>query len=357
MSPNTDFSFSLPKELEATMPPEDRGIQRDQVKLLVSSQKEQKLVHTTFTHIVDLLHPGDTLVVNISSTLNAAIPLIQKDLPELELRLCTALPSNIWVVEISEPGEDDLTRIPLIDAGKEIQLYGGGMVKLHTPYRQELRMTTGIEPVRLWIATLTLPTDLPSYLDLFGSPIRYRYVKKRWGRNYYQTIFGAEPGSVEMLSAGRAFTHELVTKLIVKGIQIAPILLHCGLSSLGPDEPLVHEYYRVPPETAHCINSAKGIGKRIIAVGTTVLRALETVVDQRGHIHGGEGWTQLAIRPSDEILSIDGLLTGFHEPQASHLSILSALMGEEQLREVYSAAVQNNYLWHEFGDLHLIFTK
>jgi S-adenosylmethionine:tRNA ribosyltransferase-isomerase len=185
-------------------------------------------------------------------------------------------------------------------------------------------------------------------------PIRYSYVRKSWPLSYYQTIFAAESGSAEMPSAGRGFTQEMVERLARKRVRIAPLVLHTGVSSLEADEPPYPERYRVPNSTALAINSARSRGGRVVAVGTTVVRALETVADADGHVHADQGWTDLVITPERGLQVVDGMLTGLHEPRASHLLMLEALAGREHLALAYEAALRHHYLWHEFGDLHLI---
>jgi S-adenosylmethionine:tRNA ribosyltransferase-isomerase len=207
---------------------------------------------------------------------------------------------------------------------------------------------------RLWMAALETPEPLNVYLDRHGFPIRYKYVKDRWPSSMYQTVFATEPGSAEMPSAGRPFTTELVTTLVSQGVEIAPLLLHTGVASLEDHEPPYEEYYRVPLETARLVNTARTAGKRIIAVGTTVVRALETVTDAEGMTHPGEGWTRLIITPARGLRAVNGLLTGLHEPRATHLAMLEALAGVAHLEVTYAEALRAGYLWHEFGDLHLI---
>jgi S-adenosylmethionine:tRNA ribosyltransferase-isomerase len=161
-------------------------------------------------------------------------------------------------------------------------------------------------------------------------------------------------GSAEMPSAGRAFTPELITRLVARGVQVAPLLLHTGVASLEEHEPPYEEFYRVPLETARRVNAARAAGKRVVAVGTTVVRALESVTDEEGGTHPGEGWTPLVVTPERGIRAVHGMLTGLHEPRASHLAMLEALAGRRHLEVAYAEALTAQYLWHEFGDLHLI---
>ena len=238
---------------------------------------------------------------------------------------------------------------------------------LHAPYLSESTRSRG---TRLWISSLELPGPIDEYLELHGSPIRYRYVRETWPASYYQTVYATEKGSAEMPSAGRAFTPESITRLVARGIQVAPLILHTGVASLEEDEPPYEEFYRVPPETARLVNTAHAAGRRVVAVGTTVVRALETVADQQGITHPGEGWTGLFVTPERGIRAVDAILTGLHEPRSTHLAMLQALAerepaapasnrpptlaGREHLEVAYAEALREGYLWHEFGDLHLI---
>ena len=201
---------------------------------------------------------------------------------------------------------------------------------------------------------LILGDSFEHYVNRHGYPIRYNYVRDPWPISYYQTVYANEMGSAEMPSAGRAFTSRLVTRLVARGVQIAPVLLHTGVASLEAHEPPYAEFYRVSPETAGLINKAREEGRRIIAVGTTAVRAIETVTDKQGITHAGQGWTELVITPERGIWGVNGLLTGFHEPEATHLAMLEALTGRRHLAITYREALRQKYLWHEFGDLHLL---
>ena len=347
------LDFHLPPELEAGEPPEARGLARDEVRLMVSYRSNNHVEHAQFRNLLSYLEAGDLLVINTSGTLNAALSAIRADGTPLELHLSTHLPADLWAVEVRQP--DGTATQPFHDAtaGETLTLPAGASVKLHTPYRPDHRDGS---PTRLWIATLHLPDSLSleTYLGEYGFPIRYSYVKQAWPSDYYQTVYATEAGSAEMPSAGRAFTPELITRLVAKGVQIAPLILHTGVASLEEHEPPYEEFYRVPLETARLVNAAHATGKRVVAVGTTVVRALETVTDVEGVTHPGEGWTSLVITPERGLQAVNGLLTGLHEPEASHLAMLQALAGLEHLEITYTEALQQGYLWHEFGDLHLI---
>ena len=354
--------FELPQELEAAEPPEARGLRRDEVRLMVSYLDDDRVVHSTFGDLPEFLRTGDTLVVNTSGTMNAALPAERSDGTPLTVHLSTHLPADLWVVELRSSSGDE----PVLDGESRevVSLPEGASMVLHTPYLSERRQRDEGSN-RLWISTLNLPVNLDDYLARNGSPIRYRYVKESWPAVHYQTVYATEVGSAEMPSAGRAFTPELITRLVANGVRVVPLILHTGVASLEDDEPPYEEFYRVPPETAEAVNAARRAGRRVIAVGTTVVRALETVTDRDGSTHPGEGWTDVFITPERGIRSVDAMLTGLHEPRSTHLSMLEALVasvsacplatsGTEHLEVAYSEALRRGYLWHEFGDLHLI---
>jgi S-adenosylmethionine:tRNA ribosyltransferase-isomerase len=347
------LQFDLPPELEAHEPPEARGLARDDVRLMVSYRAENRILHARFHALERFLDPGDMLVVNTSGTLNAALNVTRADGTPLELHLSTHLPADVWIMEVRRPHGN--ATVPFFDAvpGEALSLPEGAAVVLHTAYHPEQR-TGAPHPTRLWIATLHLPLPVHDYLAEHGFPIRYAYVREPWPLDYYQTVYATEKGSAEMPSAGRAFTAELITHLAARGIQIAPLLLHTGVASLESHEPPYEEFYRVPLETARLVNAARAAGKRVIAVGTTTVRALETVTDETGVAHPGEGWTRLVITPQRGLRAVTGLLTGLHEPTSTHLLMLEALAGAEHLHLTYNEALREKYLWHEFGDLHLI---
>ncbi|MHB8507685.1 MAG: S-adenosylmethionine:tRNA ribosyltransferase-isomerase [Candidatus Dormibacteria bacterium] len=192
---------------------------------------------------------------------------------------------------------------------------------------------------------------MQAFLARHGRPISYGYVHQRWPLESYQNVYATEPGSAEMPSAGRPFTHEV---LVARGVSVAPVLLHTGVASLEASESPYPEYFRVSAAAAARVNAVHADGGRVIAVGTTVVRCLESVVDSRGLVRAGEGWTETVIAADTPVRSVDGLLTGWHEPAASHLAMLEAIAGRELLEASYAAALGAGYLWHEFGDVHLV---
>src|ERR671910_291177 len=347
----SSLDFELPPELEADAPPEARGFARDEVRLMVSYRSDDRVVHSTFQDIGDFLEAGDVLVINTSGTMNAALDAEREDGTALELHLSTRLPADLSVVELRRPTDAATEPFRYAVAGETLRLPRGATATLHAPYPSSSPRRKGF---RLWIATLDFPEPLDEYLERHGFPIRYGYVRESWPSSYYQTVYATETGSAEMPSAGRAFTPELITRLVARGIQVAPLILHTGVASLEEDEPPYDEFYRVPPETARLVNAARTSGRRVVAVGTTAVRALETVTDESGTTHPGEGWTRLIITRERGIRSVDSMLTGLHEPRSSHLAMLEALAGREHLRVTYGEAVRDGFLWHEFGDLHLI---
>lgn len=344
----SSLDFILPSELEAGLPPEARGLRRDQVRLMVSYRHSSEVVHSRFDQLPGFLRAGDVLVINTSATLKAALLVKRSGGQELELHLSTRLPGNRWVIELRRTAPDGALPFYSAVVGERLRLPGGAEAILHLPY------PSGSPRSRLWLASLELPMPVDDYLEKYGFPIRYKYVRTGWPVEYYQNVYAIEPGSAEMPSAGRAFTPELITNLVAQGIYFAPLLLHTGVASLEEKEKPYEEYFRVPVTTAKLINFTRSEGGRIIAVGTTVVRALQTITDPDGCVYPKEGWTNLVITPSTALPSIDGLLTGFHEPRSTHLAMLFAVAGREKINLAYQHALQHGYLWHEFGDLHLI---
>lgn len=346
------LDFQLPPELEASEPPEARGLARDDVRLMVSYLADDHVEHSHFHDLDSFLRAGDVLVINTSGTLNAALNATRTDGMAVELHLSTHLPADLWAVEVRLLSGDSTKPFYEATVGETLQLPGDATATLLTPHNPPERRENG--HTRLWIATLQLPCSLLDYLAAYGFPIRYSYVKQGWPNSYYQTVYTTEAGSAEMPSAGRAFTPELITRLVAKGVQIVPLILHTGVASLEEHEPPYEEYYRVPAATVQAINTARAASRRIIAVGTTVVRALETVTGADGITYPGEGWTEVIITPQRGIHAVNAMLTGLHEPRATHLAMLEALAGREHLQITYAEALRERYLWHEFGDLHLM---
>ena len=342
------LDFALPAELEAHDPPEARGVARDGVRLLVSRRATEEVSHRAFRDLPGLLLPGDLVVVNDTGTLPAQVRAGRG----LAVHFSTALPDGAWLVELralcsgpSGAGKDKISRPN--GAGfpaQVIDLPGGAALTL------ERRAGS-----RLWRARLSVA--VVPYLLRYGIPIRYSYVSRDWPLAAYQTVFSRKPGSAEMPSASRPFTPPVVTALAARGVLIAPLTLHAGVSSLEADEDPYPEPYDVPPATARLVNHVRADGGRIIAAGTTVVRALETAaLGERvgGQVVASAGWTSHVVTPETGVKAVDGLLTGLHEPRSSHLRMLAAFAGPELLSRCYESAVRSRYLWHEFGDVHLL---
>jgi S-adenosylmethionine:tRNA ribosyltransferase-isomerase len=321
------LDFSLPTALEARVPPEARGLRRDEVRLLVSYRHDDRIVHARFTDLPDVLDPGDLLVANDSATLPAALEARRADGSTVALHLST------------EPRK--VTGM----LGEVLTLPGGGTVTLLLPHADSRR---------LWNARLDVAEPVLEYLSRWGHPIAYSYVEGQWPLEMYPTIYAREPGSAEMPSAGRPFSSAVLDRLGAKGIGFATLTLHTGVSSLEEHEPPYEERYSVPAETAEVVRRTKLAGGRVIAVGTTVVRALESAADEQGQVIASRDWTDLVVTPQRGVRVVDGLLTGFHEPKATHLAMLEALAGRAHLEQVYRAALAGGYLWHEFGDVHLL---
>jgi S-adenosylmethionine:tRNA ribosyltransferase-isomerase len=341
------LDFDLPARLEAREPPEARGLARDEVRLMVAARGDGRIVHARFRDLPDFLAPGDLLVVNTSATLPAAVPARRPGGAAVELRFATAAPDlsdgEWWVAELRSP--DGAAPLRGSFTGEHLSLPGGAALEIVAPYAGG---------TRLWLTRFDAGRPLHEYLARHGRPIRYAYVPAEWPLDAYQTAYALEPGSAEMPSAGRPFTPELVTRLVAGGVHVAPLILHTGVSSPERDESPYPERYSVSEATARLVNAVRGWNGRVIAVGTTVVRALESVATPEGTVSPGEGWTRLVISRDRGLRAVDGLLTGWHEPRASHLRLLEAAAGDELLEHSYAAALEHGYLWHEFGDSHLI---
>lgn len=407
----TGFDFTVPDELSARAPAEERGLRRDAVRMLVGRRAGLELSHHTAADLPEVLRPGDLLVVNNSGTLPAALRGTLPDGAPVAVHVSGAQPGagGEYLVELRRPHAGSSVPYAFAAGDKEggdaesgrmeggrmqtggVDRSGRNVLTVPSPARPGLRITlpggayaelTGAFTERLWFAHFRLPgrggepsvrgrhpndlvgtdstngTDgtvgLGGYLGRHGKPIRYSYVDRDWPLSAYQTVFAAEPGSSEMPSAARPFTPELVAALVSRGVLIAPITLHTGVASPEAHEAPYAERYRVPESTARLVNHVRASGGRVIAVGTTAVRALESAVDQDGTVHAADGWTELIITPQRGVRAVDGLLTGWHEPRASHLLMLEAVAGRPLLDLCYAEAIREQYLWHEFGDVNLL---
>ncbi|HEY5351887.1 MAG TPA: S-adenosylmethionine:tRNA ribosyltransferase-isomerase [Streptosporangiaceae bacterium] len=343
----------------ASRPPEARGLTRDGVRLLAATP--DGLIHARFRDLPRFLSPGDLLVVNNSATLPAALPGQRADGRPVTVHLSNQLDNGTWLVELRPgPAAPALLRdgIP----GEIITLPGDGSVTLLHPYPDPAA-------TRIWAAVVTTGTvTVHEYLARHGEPIRYSYVPDRWPLAAYQTVFAGSPGSAEMPSAARPFTAELVTRLIAGGVAMAPITLHTGVASLEAGEAPLPEWFEVPQPTADLVNLTRAAGRRVIAVGTTCTRALESAalesaalesaaVPGAGHrdaVTACRGWTRLMLGPEHPAHVVSGLISGWHEAGASHLALLESVAGRALVEASYREAEGAGYLWHEFGDSCLL---
>ncbi|MGH8774501.1 MAG: S-adenosylmethionine:tRNA ribosyltransferase-isomerase [Jiangellaceae bacterium] len=338
--PRPATRFTLPPGSDATAPPERRGVPRDGVKLLVA--RPGGIEHRRFRDLPDLLSPGDLVVVNTSATLPAAVNGLRTDGRPAPVHVSTVLDDGTWVVEVRRV---DGTGPDLdVQPGEELVL-PDLRLRLTAPYPDPAAFES-----RLWQAAVTPPTVLAVYLAGHGRPIGYRYLAGRYPLADHQTIFAARPGSAEMASAGRPFTASLLVRLATRGITVAPITLHAGVSSAELHEPPLPERFDVPDDTARLVRSARGARRRVVAVGTTAVRALEAATGPDATVRAASGWTNLVLGPDRPARAVTGLVTGLHAPEASHLLLLEAVAGPDLVRAAYEAAVEGRYLWHEFGD-------
>ena len=340
-----ELSFDRPTDLFASQPPEFRGYTRDHVRLMVS-HPEGNNTHHAFTDLPKLLKPGDLLVVNESATLPASLPATSR-LGNVRLNLSTRFADDLW---IAEPRWSPAGPGPLpLEEGESLQI-GDATAKLLKPY-------PGIP--RLWLTRFN--TSAAVLMALYGEPIHYSYAPL-YPMEVYQTLFSSFPGSAEMPSAARPFTTLVRDMLFAHGIGITGIVLHTGVSSLEIEAEAVElqavypEPFHVSTATANAVNATHCRGGRVVAVGTTVVRALETAWTG-DMVRPCTGSTSLYVHPGVGVHAIDGLLTGLHDPVTSHLAMLSAIAGIQRVKEAYKEAVENRYLWHEFGDSHLIWKQ
>jgi S-adenosylmethionine:tRNA ribosyltransferase-isomerase len=355
------LDFEVSESLLAHEPPEARGLTRDSVRLMVTRVEDDGIGHDRFRHFPDFLASGDILVVNTSATINAALPAWREGAggrpgDAVELHLSTPFPGgppHHWVVELRRWTGEGTAPLLTAQPGEWLRLPAGATATLLEPYLPH-GLTVSDPRVRLWVAELACPGRVMDYAAAHGHPVRYKYVPGSWPLEYYQTVFATEPGSAEMPSAGRAFTQQIVERLERNGVEVVPLVLHTGVASLESKELPYPERYRIPAGTAAAVNRARARGNRVVAVGTTVVRALETVASPDGFVRSREGWTDLVVTPERGLYAVDAMLTGLHEPRSSHLAMLEALAGRHHIEVAYQEALDQKYLWHEFGDLHLI---
>jgi len=347
---SSPFSFTLPAELSAQEPPERRGLARDQVRLLVLDRASGQVEHARFDSLGRFLREGDLLVFNSSRTLPASLEACGSgQRPCIEVRLAQHLPDDSWLALL------------LCKAGDPFGcgLRPGMQLNFGADLTGEVLDRDARIP-RLWKMRFSkIGTPFIDLIYRIGQPLRYEYISAPWNLDYYQTVYAKEPGSAEMPSAGRAFSWKLLFELRKLGIDFAYLILHTGLSSYLDDEldrahPASEEEYFLSDLAAGKVNQTCERGGRVIAVGTTVVRALESIAQEDGSVRRAHGYTRLHIGPRHQLKAVNGLVTGLHEPEASHLDLLSAFLSPEKIHTAYAEAIERRYLWHEFGDLNLI---
>ena len=324
---------------DASAPP----AQRDAVRLLVASP--DGVSHARFADIGAHLSAGDLVVVNTSGTLSAAVDGTRADDRQVTVHFAATLDDGDWVVEV-RPRRRATGPVPDLHAGESIELPDGVVLTVVGPQPHGQH--------RLWRARVPVDGGVVAFLGRAGRPIRYGYVRGRYPAAAYQTVFARERGSAEMPSAGRPFTTDIVTDLATRGVVVAPVLLHTGVSSQDAGEPPQPERYRVSAETARLVNMTRAWGGRVVAVGTTVTRALESAADADGVVRASAGWTDLVLGAEHPARVVNGLVTGWHAPGASHLHLLEAVAGRDLVERAYAEAERADYLWHEFGDSCLL---
>jgi S-adenosylmethionine:tRNA ribosyltransferase-isomerase len=342
MTPTVDFV--LPSDLEATSPPEELGKRRDQVRLMVGRRSTGRITDDVFSMLPSYLKAGDVLVINTSRTLPAAVPGRTADGQSVMIHFSTLTSDGQWIVEVRTPAGFGTLPGPMLEP-QRVDLPRDARVNL-------LARVPGSH--RLWLSAVNVRGDLLTYLDENGGPIRYGYAAGPWPLQTYQTVYARQPGSAEMPSAGRPFTSDLLAALSAAGVAVVPVVLHAGVASIEVGEPPGTERFSVPPTTAAVVNTLRGTGGRVIAVGTTSTRALESAAAADGKVIPTDGHTDLVIGPDRPPRVVDGLVTGWHEPRATHLDLVETVAGPELTKRMYGRALSEGYRWHEFGDSCLI---
>ncbi|MBW8348516.1 S-adenosylmethionine:tRNA ribosyltransferase-isomerase [Bacillus sp. IITD106] len=331
--------FHIPSNLNASIPPEKRGTSRDGVRLMVLDCVSGKTVHGQFKDLASYLKPGDLLVMNNSRTIPSVLRG-RRGGRNVEVRLSRRLSDREW---------DALVLNGLCEIGVKLILENGITATI---------IGNGSERPLVRLLFSKGGVELYNMIFQFGEPIRYEYIDTSWPLEAYQTVYATVPGSVEMASAGRAFSWGLINQLKKKGVQTTFLQLHAGLSYYGENHwptPNKHpERFSISEQTAEIVNRTRKDGGRVIAVGTTVVRALESASDHKGQVTPQNRLTDLFIKEGYPLKVVDGLLTGFHEPEASHLHLLTAFIKKDYLLKSYHEALEHEYLWHEFGDMNFI---
>ncbi len=337
----SDFYYDLPEELIAQTPIKER----DHSRLLVLDKKNGEIEHRHFYDITKYLNEGDCLVINDTKVLPARLYGTKKDTNALiELLLLKRISDTRWETLV-KPGKKARVGTEIIF--KE-GLLTGSIVEVHEDGNRIIEFDySGIfEEILDQLGEMPLPPYIHEKLD---------------DKNRYQTIYARNPGSAAAPTAGLHFNDELLKKIEESGVSIARLTLHVGLGTFRPvkaeyiSEHIMHsEYYELTEEEAEKINSAKRNGGRIISVGTTSTRTLETIGDENGFVRAQNGWTDIFIFPGYKYRVIDSLITNFHLPESTLVMLVSALAGKENIMNAYNAAVENKYRFFSFGDAMLI---
>ncbi len=336
----SEFNYELPEELIAQTPIE----KRDESKLMVLNKKQQTIEHKTFKNIIDYLKPGDVLVRNNTKVIPARLYGKKETGANIEFLLLNNIENDIWEC-IVRPGNK-------LHVGTKV-IFGEGLLKADI---LEI-MPGGTRKVEFHYQGIF--NEILDQIGLMPLPPYIHEELKQKER--YQTVYAKYNGSAAAPTAGLHFTEELLQKLQEKGVEIANVTLHVGIGTFRPvKEETVEahemhsEHYYIKQEDADKINQAKKQGKRVITVGTTSCRVLETVADENGFIQEAEGDTQIFIYPSYQFKILDGLITNFHLPQSTLLMLVSALAGKDYIMKAYQQAVKEQYRFFSFGDAMFI---
>ncbi len=335
----SDFYYDLPEELIAQTPAEPR----DSSRLLVYHRVERKTEHRIFRDVTEYLRAGDVLVINRTKVLPARLFAQTPSGGRVEVLLLKRKDLHDWEV--------------LVRPGKKCRI--GARLIVNGELALEVK---GITDSGERIVTFFYEGAFEDVLSRAGSMPLPPYIHEKLNNpDRYQTVYCKENGSAAAPTAGLHFTPELLQKLRAAGVEIAEVLLHVGLGTFRPvkeenvlDHKMHSEYYEVSPEAAEIINRAKREGRRIVAVGTTSVRTLETVADENGFLKPESGDTEIFIYPPYRFRCVDALITNFHLPESTLLMLVSALCSREEVMEIYKTAVHEKYRFFSFGDAMLI---
>lgn len=343
------YDYHLPPELIAQEPLPDRAASR----LLVLDRASGDRTHRAFYDLPDLLAPGDLLVVNRSRVLPARLLGRRPGGGEAEVLLVRRRGPDLWDA-LLRPGRR-------LRPGVEVEIAPAFRVRVEGPAGAGDPAPAGpLRPVRL----LSLDEDPDAAIERHGHMPLPPYIRRADGdadRERYQTVYAREAGSVAAPTAGLHFTPDLLAELRAREVEVAPIVLHVGPGTFRPvevqdvrDHRVDPELYTVPAETASAVNRARSEGRRILAVGTTTTRTLESALDPAGALQPGDGETELVIRPGHRFTAVDALVTNFHLPRSSLLLLVSAFAGRRNILAAYAEAVRLGYRFYSYGDAMLI---